>query len=215
MTDTAEPGSFEAQEGATGEAPAPADDQPLIGTPERVTDDAFAYEEQPLTKTSPVDTGVIESVLKGLGVGFVHRVFPDPVRDPKQVALRLRAGVRQINRTLVLRGRRSGEGFLFIINGRNQVSLRKLMRATGEEFEKPDAKFMKEIVGYLPDGVPPFGHRHKLRVYADKDVMSFHNGWFPCGSSRVWMFLRTDTMLDASEGKLIDLKTVPAKKMTG
>ncbi|MEM6901621.1 MAG: YbaK/EbsC family protein [Pseudomonadota bacterium] len=181
----------------------------------RITDDAFAYDDRPLTQPKPVDTAVIESVLKGLGVGFVHRIFPDPMRDPKQVALRLRAGVRQVNRTLVLRGRRSGDGFLFIINGLNQVSLRKLMRITGEEFEKPEAQYMREVVGYVPDGTPPFGHREKLRVYVDRDVMSFHNGWFPAGSPKVWMFMRTDTMLEACNGKLVELKADQKQQRAG
>lgn len=218
MSDAAEGGDLDTNpaENPGGDVSnAQAQDQAQDQGQDRATDDAFTYEDQPLTKTIPVDTGVIESVLKGMGVGFVHRVFPDPMRDPKQVALRLRAGVRQINRSLVLRGRRSGDGFLFLINGRNQVSLRKLMRATGEEFEKPDAQFMKQVVGYVPDGVPPFGHKERLRVYADQDCTAFHNGWFPAGSSKVWMFLRTDTVMDASDAKLIDLKVIPKQEKAG
>lgn len=169
-------------------------------------DDDFTYEGRPLTEELPVDTGVIESVLKGHGVSFVHRVFPDAVRDPRQVALRLRAGVRQIGRTLVLRGRRTGDGHLIVISGQNQISLRKLLTVAGEELERPDKAFMHDVVGYEADGVPPFGHKEKLRVHIDKDMMTFHNGWFPAGSPRMWMFLRTDMMVQASGGRLYDLR---------
>lgn len=175
------------------------------------TNDDFVYEGRPLTEELPADTGVIESVLKGLGLTLVHRVFPDPVRDPTQVALRLRAGVRQIGRTLVLKGRRTGDGHLIIISGKNQVSLRKLLKITGEELERPDEKFMRQVVGYDADGVPPFGHRQKLKTYIDKDMMTFHNAWFPAGSPRMWMFLRTDVVAQATGGRLYDLKVETPK----
>jgi len=153
-------------------------------------------------------------VLKGLGLTLVHRVFPDPVRDPTQVALRLRAGVRQIGRTLVLKGRRTGDGHLIIISGKNQISLNKLLKVSGEELERPDEKFMQECVGYEADGVPPFGHRQKLHTYIDKDVMTFHNAWFPAGSARMWMFLRTDVVVQATGGRLLDLKVNEVKNKT-
>ncbi len=185
-----------------------------VGQPDKRHENAddFTYDGRPLTEELPVDTGVIESVLKGHGVSFVHRVFPDLVKDPAQVALRLRAGVRQIGRTLVLRGRRTGDGHLIIISGKNQISLRKLLTVAGEELERPDDAFIQQVVGYDLDGVPPFGHKQKLRVHIDKDVTTFHNGWFPAGSPRIWMFLRTDLMVQASGGRLRDLKVVNKNK---
>ncbi|MEO0391800.1 MAG: YbaK/EbsC family protein [Pseudomonadota bacterium] len=198
----------------TGGTPPPGQATPSQAQPDQrhEASDDFVYEGRPLTEDLPVDTGIIESILKGHGVNFVHRVFSDPVRDPSQVALRLRAGVRQIGRSLVLRGRRSGDGHLVIINGKNQISLRKLLVVAGEELERPDDAFIQEVVGYDADGVPPFGHRQKLHVHIDRDITTFHNGWFPAGSPRVWMFLRTDLMVQASGGRLHDLKVVPKKK---
>lgn len=159
------------------------------------------------------DTSLIESVLKGLGLSFVHRRFPDSVRDPAQLALRLQAGVRQIARTLVLKGRRSGRGYLVVICGRNQISLRKLMLAAGEELERPDDAFMRTEVGYPADGVPPFGFRGHLLVLVDSDLMTCHNAWFPAGSANSWMFLRTDLMVEAAQARILSLKITDTAKV--
>jgi prolyl-tRNA editing enzyme YbaK/EbsC (Cys-tRNA(Pro) deacylase) len=168
---------------------------------------------RPLTETRPGDTGIIESVLKGAGVNFVHRVFPDEVRDPAQIALRLKAGIRQICRTLVLKGRHTGDGHVVVVTGRNQISLRKLVKAAGEELERPSEEFMREFVGYPDNAVPPFGHRQRLRTYVDRDVMCFHNAWFPAGSARMWMFLRTDTVVDLAGAKVLDLRVEEDKRI--
>ena len=97
---------------------------------------------------------------------------------------RRRSDVRwgQIAKSLIFRGRDSGEAILVIASGANRVNEKTLAGLAGEAIERADPGFVHARTGFAIGGVPPVGHDTVLRTFIDRDLLKHGTIWAAAGT---------------------------------
>ncbi|MGN6563271.1 MAG: YbaK/EbsC family protein, partial [Thermomicrobiales bacterium] len=82
--------------------------------------------------------------------GFAMQVveFAATTRTAADAAAAIGCQVEQIAKSLVFRGRETGQPVLVIASGGNRVNERRLRELAGEPIEKPDADYVRERTGF-------------------------------------------------------------------
>lgn len=122
-------------------------------------------------------------LLDKAGVGY--ELIPYEVDESNlaadHVAAQLGEDVRQVFKTLVLRGDRSGI-FVCVVPGDKEVDLKKAALASGN---KSAAMIpMKELLpatGYIRGGCSPIGMKRPYTIYIDRSCMDFDTIYISAG----------------------------------
>jgi prolyl-tRNA editing enzyme YbaK/EbsC (Cys-tRNA(Pro) deacylase) len=116
--------------------------------------------------------------------GFANQVVEheQTTRTSAEAAAAVGCEVGQIAKSLIFKGRQSGNAILVIASGANRVDEKKLRGLAGEKVEKPDADFVRERTGFVIGGVPPLGHAEPLITFIDEDLMQFDSIWAAAGT---------------------------------
>ena len=87
-------------------------------------------------------------------------------RTAAEAAAAIGCTVAQIAKSLIFKGKTSGEHILVIASGAHRVDEARVAAAIGEPLGKADADFVRERTGYAIGAVAPIGHlrppRHVL-----------------------------------------------------
>ena len=108
-------------------------------------------------------------LLDSAGIGYElipYRVDEEDL-SAVHVAQELGEDIRQVFKTLVLRGERTGL-FVCVVPGESEVDLKKAARAAGDK--KADLIPMKELLpttGYIRGGCSPIGMKKPLPTFID------------------------------------------------
>ena len=114
-------------------------------------------------------------LLDSAGIGYElipYRVDEEDL-SAVHVAQELGEDIRQVFKTLVLRGERTGL-FVCVVPGESEVDLKKAARAAGDK--KADLIPMKELLpttGYIRGGCSPIGMKKPLPTFIDRSCMDF------------------------------------------
>ena len=106
--------------------------------------------------------------------------YPEGTRTAIDAATAIGCDVAQIVKSLVF-GSDSGY-VLALTSGANRVDTERLAEAHGGPVRRADADGVREATGYAIGGTPPFGHRHRLAVYLDPDLLGFDTVWAAAGT---------------------------------
>ncbi len=52
----------------------------------------------------------------------------------------------------------------------------------GENLTLADAAFIKQQIGFAIGGIPPVGHKKRLRIYLDRDLGTYPEIWAAAGT---------------------------------
>jgi prolyl-tRNA editing enzyme YbaK/EbsC (Cys-tRNA(Pro) deacylase) len=52
-----------------------------------------------------------------------------------------------------------------------------LAKSIGEEINKADADFVRELTGFAIGGVSPIGHKQKIETYIDEGLLKYKELW--------------------------------------
>ena len=100
--------------------------------------------------------------------------FAATTRTAADAAAAIGCQVEQIAKSLVFRGRETGQPDPGDRQSAATGSMRRRLRElAGEPIEKPDADYVRERTGFAIGGVPPVGHREPLTVFIDEDLLHF------------------------------------------
>lgn len=102
-------------------------------------------------------------------------------RSAAEAAAAVGCQVGQIAKSLVFRGRTSGQAILIIASGANRVDLAKVEALVGEPLDKADADFVRQQTGFAIGGIPPVGHDRPLTTVIDEDLLRFDTIWAAAG----------------------------------
>jgi prolyl-tRNA editing enzyme YbaK/EbsC (Cys-tRNA(Pro) deacylase) len=118
-----------------------------------------------------------------LELGFEGSIIdlPGSTRTADEAAAAVGCTVNQIAKSLIFRGKTSGEAVLAVMSGSNRVSLSKFEAHLGESIERAEAAFVREVTGYAIGGVPPFGHKSPVRTALDADLFALGDIWAAAG----------------------------------
>ena len=137
--------------------------------------------------------------------GFPHEVveLESSTRTAAEAAQAIGCRVEQIVKSLVFRGRTSGAPVLVIASGTNRVNERRIAEYLGEPIEKADANFVREQTGFAIGGVPPIGHRQRLTVFIDQDLLRYSEIWAAAGTPNAVFRLSPADLVAMAEGRVV------------
>lgn len=78
----------------------------------------------------------------------------------------------------------SGQLYLFLTAGGNQVEAERASALAGEALGRADANEVRRVTGFAIGGVAPLGHLTKLPVWLDPRLLEFAQIWGAAGTPR-------------------------------
>lgn len=127
----------------------------------------------------------------------------DSTRSAAEAAEAVGCGVGQIAKSLVFRGESTGRAVLVIAGGANRVDPATLAGRVGEPVSLADPDTVRAVTGYAIGGVPPLGHRERLPIYLDEDLMGHDEIWAAAGTPRSVFRLTPAELERITGGKVV------------
>lgn len=141
--------------------------------------------------------------------GIPYRLIPYTV-DPDDlaathVARELGENIRQVFKTLVLKGDRTGY-FVCVIPGDAEVDLKKAARAAGAQ--KADLIPMKDLLGvtgYIRGGCSPIGMKKPFPLFFDSSAKLWPEIFVSAGIRGLQIGIDPQTLIDFTKASVTDL----------
>ncbi|MER5484353.1 YbaK/EbsC family protein [Streptomyces sp. NPDC002812] len=119
--------------------------------------------------------------LAALGLEPDVRSFPDGTRTAADAAAAIGCELSQIVKSLIFAA--DGVPVLVLMDGASRVDVEAVRRELGARaVTRADAALVRETTGYAIGGVPPFGHRTRTRVLADRSLLAHEVVWAAAGT---------------------------------
>jgi len=131
--------------------------------------------------------------------------LPDSTRTAAEAAAAIGCTVAQIAKSLIFKGRTSGDPVLVIASGTNRVNTQHIADLLGEPIEKPDADFVRERTGFVIGGVPPVGHSEPLVTFVDEDLRQYDVIWAAAGTPRAVFRLTPGDLERMTGGRVVQV----------
>ncbi len=124
----------------------------------------------------------IQQLLRDAGLGAEVVEFEQPTRTSAEAAAAIGCSVAEIAKSVVFRGKASGQAVVVVASGDNRVSEDKVATLVGEKIGRADADFVREGTGFVIGGVAPLGHAKPVRLLLDEDLQRFARVWAAAGT---------------------------------
>ena len=121
-------------------------------------------------------------LLREAGIDARVVEFEQPTRTSAEAAAAIGCSVAEIAKSIVFRGRQSGQAVVVVASGDNRVSEAKVAALVGEPLGRADADFVREATGYAIGGVAPIGHAQSVKLLLDEDLQRFETVWAAGGT---------------------------------
>ncbi|MGW7464601.1 YbaK/EbsC family protein [Streptomyces xantholiticus] len=152
--------------------------------------------------------------LRELGLDVPVRRFPDATRTAAQAAEAIGCDVSEIVKSLIFAasGHPQAEGsgevpVLVLMDGASRVDVERVRQELGAEaVKRADADLVRETTGYAIGGVPPFGHRTRTRVLADRGLLDHDVVWAAAGTPHTVFPLDPKSLIAHAGGTLVDVR---------
>jgi len=115
----------------------------------------------------------VRNALMALGSPCQVVTLPTSTRTAADAALAIGCEVAQIAKSIIFRGKHSGQPVLVIASGCNRVDEARIARELGEPILKASADFVREHTGFAIGGVAPVGYASAITVLIDEDLFKF------------------------------------------
>ncbi|WP_432096602.1 YbaK/EbsC family protein [Streptomyces sp. bgisy100] len=143
--------------------------------------------------------------LRELGLDVEVRRFPDATRTAAEAAAAIGCSLDQIVKSLVFAA--DGVPVLVLLDGASRVDLERVRAELGAaEVRRADAALVRETTGYAIGGVPPFGHRTRTRVLADRGLLRHGVVWAAAGTPHTVFALDPETLTGHAGATLADVR---------
>ncbi|WP_432086560.1 YbaK/EbsC family protein [Streptomyces sp. bgisy095] len=145
------------------------------------------------------------TALRELGLDVEVRRFPDETRTAQQAADAIGCAVAEIVKSLVFAA--DGVPVLVLMDGASRVDVERVREELGaEKVTRADAKIVRETTGYAIGGVPPFGHRTRTRVLADRGILDHEVVWAAAGTPHTVFAMDPKSLVAHAGGILVDVR---------
>ncbi|MFC7923834.1 YbaK/EbsC family protein [Streptomyces cinereoruber] len=145
------------------------------------------------------------AALEELGLDVEVRRFPDETRTAQQAADAIGCAVAEIVKSLVFAA--DGVPVLVLMDGASRVDVERVREELGaEKVTRADAKVVRETTGYAIGGVPPFGHRTRTRVLADRGILAHEVVWAAAGTPHTVFAIDPKSLVAHAGGTLVDVR---------
>lgn len=123
-----------------------------------------------------------QQLLAERGIASTVVEFEQPTRTSAEAAAAIGCTVAEIAKSIVFKGKQSGQAILVVASGDNRVCERKVAERIGEKLGRADADFVRDATGYAIGGVAPLGHVRPVRLLLDGDLRRFARIWAAGGT---------------------------------
>jgi prolyl-tRNA editing enzyme YbaK/EbsC (Cys-tRNA(Pro) deacylase) len=121
-------------------------------------------------------------LLRDAGIDANVVEFEQTTRTSAEAAAAIGCSIGEIAKSIVFRGKDSGQAIVVIASGDNRVSEAKVAAKLGESLLRADADFVRTATGYAIGGVAPIGHSQPVRLLLDEDLQRFETLWAAAGT---------------------------------
>jgi prolyl-tRNA editing enzyme YbaK/EbsC (Cys-tRNA(Pro) deacylase) len=144
----------------------------------------------------------VQEALRAHGAELVVRELPASTRTAVEAAQAVGCAVECIAKSLIFRGKKSGEPLLVVAGGANRVDTKLVEALVGEPVGMAKPDFVREVTGYAIGGVPPVGHATPLKTLVDQDLMAHVRIWAAAGTPHALFELKPRLLLEITGGEL-------------
>ncbi|MGW8064656.1 YbaK/EbsC family protein [Streptomyces ziwulingensis] len=146
--------------------------------------------------------------LDRLGLGELAaraRRFPDATRTAAEAAAALGCELSQICKSLIFAA--DGVPVLVLMDGASRVDLERVREELGAgKVTRAKADVVRETTGYAIGGVPPFGHRERTRVLADRSLLAHEVVWAAAGTPYAVFPMEPEQLVATAGATLVDVR---------
>ncbi|GHD63599.1 MULTISPECIES: YbaK/EbsC family protein [Streptomyces] len=133
------------------------------------------------------------------------RRFPDATRTADEAAAAIGCELSQICKSLIFAA--DGVPVLVLMDGASRVDVELVRRELGvEKVTRARVELVRETTGYAIGGVPPFGHRTRTRVLADRSLLDHDVVWAAAGTPYTVFPMDPKTLVAHAGGTLVDVR---------
>lgn len=132
--------------------------------------------------------------------------FKELTRTSREAAAIIGCDVGQIAKTLIFKGKKSGNVICVIASGKNHVDEKKISKIIGEEIEKPDADFVSEHTKFVIGGIPPIGYPLNGKPLIDEDLMTYPEIWAAAGTPYAVFRITPQDLVKITGAKVSNIK---------
>ncbi|MFJ9834548.1 YbaK/EbsC family protein [Streptomyces sp. NPDC101169] len=161
--------------------------------------------------TDAEDTGAhprFAEALRALGLDEVlarARRFPEGTRTAAEAAAAVGCELSQICKSLIFAA--DGVPVLVLMDGASRVDLERVREELGAaKVTRADAGLVRETTGYAIGGVPPFGHRTRTRVLADRSLLAHELVWAAAGNPHTVFPIEPKALVAHAGADLVDVR---------
>lgn len=133
------------------------------------------------------------------------RRFPDATRTAAEAAAAIGCELSEICKSLIFAA--DGVPVLVLMDGSSRVDVELVRRELGvEKVTRAKADVVRETTGYAIGGVPPFGHRTKTRVLADRSLLAHSVVWAAAGNPHAVFPMEPKELVAHAGATLVDVR---------
>jgi len=148
------------------------------------------------------------AALSELGLGDLHtriRRFPDATRTAAEAAAAIGCELSEICKSLIFAA--DGVPVLVLMDGASRVDVERMREELGaEKVTRAKADVVRETTGYAIGGVPPFGHRTRTRVLADRSLLEHDVVWAAAGNPHAVFPMEPKELVTRAGATLVDVR---------
>ncbi len=145
----------------------------------------------------------MQEALDAAGLELQVVELPASTRTAREAAEAIGCTVAQIAKSIVFRAIGSGEPVLVIASGVNRIDERAVAERLGEEIGQARPEFVREATGFVIGGVPPCGHRQRIKTFLDRDLLALEEIWAAAGTPYAVFRLTPDQLVQLTRGEVI------------
>ncbi|SFY47271.1 YbaK/EbsC family protein [Streptomyces sp. F-1] len=146
--------------------------------------------------------------LRELGLDEVlgrARRFPEGTRTAAAASAAVGCELSQICKSLVFAA--DGVPVLVLMDGASRVDVERVRAELGvRKVGRADAQAVREVTGYAIGGVPPFGHRTRTRVLADRSLLAHDVVWAAAGTPYAVFPIEPEELVAHAGATLVDVR---------
>ena len=148
------------------------------------------------------------AALRELGLDDLHpriRRFPDATRTAAEAAAAIGCELSEICKSLIFAA--DGVPVLVLMDGASRVDVERVREELGAaKVTRAKADVVRETTGYAIGGVPPFGHRTKTRVLADRSLLEHDVVWAAAGNPHAVFPMEPKELAARAGATLVDVR---------
>ncbi|MEY9991983.1 prolyl-tRNA editing enzyme YbaK/EbsC (Cys-tRNA(Pro) deacylase) [Streptomyces sp. V4I8] len=133
------------------------------------------------------------------------RHFPEGARTAAEAAAAIGCELSQICKSLIFAA--DGVPVLVLMDGASRVDVELVRKELGaQKVTRAKADVVRETTGYAIGGVPPFGHRTKTRVLADRSLLGHELVWAAAGNPHAVFPMAPKDLVTHAGATVVDVR---------